>query len=111
MAVPVFDISRILGWVKTAAADVAKFVAFRLLMISIVTVLVPWAIYQAWLMISEQVITFLVSQAGDAGLWSGQMIELTGFGAWLGVRLRFAECFTVLATAASFAFIMRIVKR
>jgi hypothetical protein len=111
MPLPVFDVSRVIGWVKTAAADVAKFMALRLLLIGLVSVLVPWAIYKAFLLISEQIINLMVSQAGSDGMWSGTMIQLTGLGAWLATHLRFMECFTVLATAASFAFLMRLIKR
>jgi hypothetical protein len=111
MALPVFDVSRVIGWIKTAAADVAKFVALRLLLISIVTVLVPWAIYKAWLFIQEQMIDFMMSQTGSGGFWSGQVVEITGLGGWVATCLRFGECFTVLATAASFCFLLRIIKR
>lgn len=108
--IPVVDITRVVEWVKNAAADVIKWAALRLLIISVVTILVPLAIYQGWLLISEQLFNFISSQAG-ASMWGGSFVEITGLGGWLGTKLKIVECFQVLATFLSLRFALNLIGR
>lgn len=111
--IPVVDVTRIIGWVKTAGADVVKFLALRSLILGVVTILVPWAIVKGWVLILEQVTAFATNQfASSSGdLWSGNLIQLTGLGAWLATQLKFVECFSVMATAMSYTFILSFIRR
>ena len=110
MAIPVVDLTRIVEWIKNAGADVVKWLAFRALLLGVVGTLVPLAIYSAWLLISEKLITFIQGQmTGD--LWTGTMVPLTGLAAWIGTRLQFQQCFTILASALVFRFVLGFFKK
>ncbi len=110
MAIAVLDITRIIEWIKNAGAEVVKWLALRALILGAVTTLVPLAIYSGWLIIQEQLITYTQTQmTGD--FWGGTMVEYTGLAAWIGTRLQFQACFTILATALSFRFVLGFFKK
>jgi len=108
--IPVVDVTRVVEWIKNAAADAIKWAALRLLIISVVTILVPLAIYQGWLLISEQIFNFMSGQSG-ASMWGGAMVEITGLGGWIGARLKLVQCFQVLATFLSLKFALNLMGR
>lgn len=108
--IPVVDLTRIIEWVKNAGADIIKWLALRALILGAVTTLVPLAIYAGWKLIQEQIVTYAQTQmTGD--VWTGTIVELTGLAAWLGSKLQFQACFTILATAMSFRFILGFFKK
>lgn len=107
---PVVDLTRIVEWIKNAAVDLVKWAALRVLLIGLITTLVPLAIYHGWALISEQVFAFAAgNMSGDA--WSGTMVQLTGLGAWIGIRLQLVQCFQVLSTFLVIKFVLGFVKR
>ena len=106
MAIPVVDITRIIEWIKNAGADLVKWLAFRAFLLAIVSTVVPIAIYSGWLLIQEKLVTYTQSQMTSGDMWSGTMVELTGLGAWLADKLQFQACFSVLATAVAFKFVL-----
>lgn len=110
MAIPVVDLTRIIEWVKNAGADVVKWLALRALILGAVTTLVPLAIYSGWMIIQEKLIAYTQTQM-TGSFWSGTMVELTGLAAWIGTRLQFQACFTILATALSFRFVLGFFKK
>ncbi len=107
--IPVFDISRIVGWIKTATADVIKFIALKALLVALIFTLVPIALYKGWLLIQEKLFAFISSNMGDA--WTGTIVSFTGIGGWLADQLRFQECFAVLVSALSFRFVLGFFRR
>ena len=110
MAIPVVDLTRIIEWVKNAGADIIKWLALRALILGAVTTLVPLAIYSGWLLIQEKLIEYTQTQmTGD--FWNGSVVELTGLAGWLGERLQLQACFTILATAMSFRFVLGFFKK
>lgn len=108
--IPVVDLTRIIEWVKNAAVDVIKWAALRVLIIGAVSTLVPLAIYKGWSVISEQILSVVADQAAVQN-WSGTMVELTGLGAWIGVRLKIVECFQVLSTFLALKFTLGFIKK
>jgi len=108
--IPVVDLTRIIEWVKNAAVDVIKWAAFRLLIIGVIGTLVPLAIYKGWSIISEQILNVVSAQAGAAGL-TGTVVQLTGFGAWIGERLQLVQCFQVLSTFLALKFSLGFIKK
>lgn len=107
---PVFDLSRILEWTATTLKDVAKWALMRAFVLSVAFTIVPIALYYGWMLIAEKMISFISSQMGSGG-FSGATVSLSGLGGWVGVHLRIVECFNVIASSASFMFIMRMIKR
>lgn len=108
--VPTFDISRLIQMGKNVLVDLIKWAALRVLLISLVTTLVPLAIYAGWLLISESLLTWATNNMTGAA-WEGTMVELTGLAGWLGVRLRFVECFQVLSTFLALRFVLGFMKK
>ena len=96
---------------KESAADVIKFLALRALLISLISILLPLAIYAGWLLIQEQVMGYINTISTDGDLWQGNVIELTGLGAWIAGKLRFYECFAVLSTALVYRFVLGFFRR
>lgn len=111
MGIPVFDLSRVLEWVANRALDVAKWLLIRALILAVAFTVVPVALYYSWIYIGEKLLTFIGDQMGASGVFTGQMVQLSGLSGWLASHLQLAQCFTVLASAASFLFVMRIIKR
>lgn len=107
--IPVFDVSRAVGWLKTAAADTIKFIALKALLVALVFTVLPIALYKGWLLVQEKLFAYLSANMGDT--WTGTMVPLTGLGAWIADNLRFQECFMVLASALSVRFILGFFRR
>lgn len=108
---PVFDLSRILEWTATTLKDVAKWALMRAFVLSVAFTIVPLALYYGWMFIAEKMITFISGQMGTGGAFAGATVSLSGLGGWVGVHLKIVESFNVIASSASFMFIMRMIKR
>ena len=107
--IPVFDVSRAIGWIKTAAAETIKFIALKALLVALIFTLLPIAMYKGWLFLQEKILTYLSSTA--PGSWEGAIVTFTGLGGWIAEQLRFTECFSVLVSALTFRFIYSFFKR
>lgn len=110
MAIPIIGAVIASAWLKTAIVDAIKWVALRTLLITICSTLIPIAIYQGWLLIQEQIMSYVTAQTAS-GVWDGTMVELTGFAGWIGDRLLLIQCFQVLAGFLTLKFMLRIVAR
>jgi hypothetical protein len=99
------------GFTKQAVIDVAKWVALRALLIGLVTTLVPIAIYQGWSLIASQIMEYVMGLGYEDQIWSGNMIELTGLGAWLGERFQIVLCFQIISSALVYRFLLSFIRR
>ena len=108
--IPVIDLTRIIGWVKTAAADALKWVAFRALMIALIGTLLPIAIYSGWLLIQEQVFTFISSHLSSGSSIQSFSFQIVGLGAWLAICLKFPACLSVMMSGAAIKFVLSFFK-
>lgn len=108
---PVFDFSRILEWTATTLKDVAKWALMRAFVLSVMFTVVPVSLYYAWLFLSEKIMGAVTSTMDGSSVFTGAIFEITGLGGWLATQLKIGECFTVLASAMSFVFVMRMIKR
>ena len=106
--IPVFDVSRVIGWIKTAAAETIKFIALKALLVALIFTLLPIAIYNGWLFLQEKILAFLSSSSGS---WEGTIVTFTGLGGWIAEQLRFTECFSVLVSGLTFRFIYSFFKK
>ena len=109
--IPVFDVSRVLELAKTSVFDLVKYVAIRAFLISLCVTIVPIAIYKGWMMITEYIFQAAQDQTGTGDLWSGSVIQLTGLGAWIALKIRLAEAFSVFASALSVKFTLSFLRR
>jgi len=108
---PVFDLSRILEWVKNVAADLIKWLAFRAFMLSLVLVALPIAIYNAWLMIQEELGAWLMNNVFfDGDMFDGVVLTFDGFAAWLGGQLMLPECLSILMAGLMVRFTLGMLK-
>ena len=102
---PVFDFSRVIGFVKSVILAIIIWTAFKALAITLVTVLVPWAIYKCYTMIGEKLMAF-VSQFLAGSEFESTFVQLTGFAAWIAERLQFQACFQIMATFVVMRFVI-----
>jgi len=109
--IPTFDLSRILEWAATTLKDIAKWALMRAFVLSVMFTVVPISLYYSWLFISEKVLTFVSANMTDQSVFNGVMVQISGLGGWVGIHLKIVESFNVLASAAAFMFVMRIIKR
>lgn len=109
--IPTFDLSRILEWGATTLKDVAKWALMRAFVLSVMFTVVPVAMYYGWIFILEKSLAFFSSEMGSDGVFSGSMVSLGGLGGWIGIKLKVVESFNILASSASFMFVMRMIKR
>ena len=103
--IPVFDISRLIGLGKNILLSIFLWAAFKGLLITLVTVLVPWAIYKCYTIIGEKLMTFVGTFLADSE-YQGTFVQLTGMGAWIAERLQLQVCFQILATFVVMRFVI-----
>lgn len=103
--IPVFDLSRLIGFTKNILVTIALWAAFKGLMIALVTILVPWAIYKSYTLISEKLMAFISAFLADSA-YQGTFVQLTGMGAWIAERLQLQTCFQILATFVVMRFVI-----
>lgn len=106
---PVFDVSRIIGIIKSIVWDIAKFAATKVLLIAICVTILPISIYYGWCTIMENVLSNVTTQT--TGMYSGTTIEITGFGAWLGYHLQIGQCLSIFISALSLKFVLSFFRR
>jgi hypothetical protein len=97
-----FLLNPVVSWVaslfnKYLVDTSLKFAAYKVLLYSFLVVVLPAVLKNllSWLF------AILTSQVDnvDWGQMSATAVELTGFGAWIAVHLRFVDCLSVLITA------------
>ncbi len=108
--VPVFDFSRLIGFAKTVLLTIAVWTALKILIIGVVTILVPYAIYKAWTLIGEKSMAFL-STTISGQPWEGTVIQLTGLAGWMGSRLQLQQCFQIAVTFILLRYALSFVKK
>ena len=108
--VPVFDFSRVIGFVKTVLIVTLVWTAFKTLVIGAIAVLVPYAIYSSWGFISEKVIEFGNSIVAG-GAFEGTYIQLTGLAGWMAERLQLQACFQILASFVVMRYTLSFFKK
>jgi hypothetical protein len=106
--IPVIDVTRIIGWVKSAGADLVKWLALRALLISLCVTLIPVAIYKGYLLILEQV--FSLTNTNLSG-FENSVVTFTELGAFLADALQIPACVSLLISAYSARFILGFIKR
>jgi hypothetical protein len=106
--IPVIDVSRIIGWGKTALADTIKWIALRTLLISLCVTLIPIAIYKGYLLILEQV--FSLTNTNLSG-FENSVVTFTELGAFLADALQIPACVSLLISAYSARFILSFIRK
>lgn len=106
--IPVIDVTRIIGWVKNAGADLVKWLALRALLISLCVTLIPVAIYKGYLLILEQI--FSLTNTNLSG-FENSVVTFTELGAFLADALQIPACVSLLISAYSARFILSFIRR
>lgn len=102
---PVFDLSRILGILKTIAITIFVWKAFKVLMIGLITVLVPWALYESVNLVGEKFVSFLSTYL-DGSAYESTFVQFTGLAAWMAERLQLQACFQILSTFVVMRYVL-----
>jgi len=111
MALPVFDVGRIFEWTASATKTVILWGAAKILIATILITFVPIAVYKGICLVMEYVYQAANSVAGTDGIWSGQIIEYTGLGAWLATQLKLPECASLYLGALAVVFALSFLRR
>lgn len=109
--IPVIDISRVIGWGKTAAADVIKWIALKALLIALITTVLPLSIYAGWMLIQSQVMIYVNDNMSTAGGFESVTFQLVGLGAWLATCLQFPACLSVVMSGSAVKFVLGFFKK
>lgn len=107
--IPVWDFAITANWIWEAARETVKWLIIRAFVLSVVMVMVPFAIFKAWTMICKTFLEAVQAQGSAAGI-SAVIVNFTGLAAWLAECLKLPECFAALLTGLSTAFVIRIIK-
>jgi len=103
--IPVFDFSKIISFAKSILLTIILWTAFKALMIALITVLVPWAIYKSYTFAGEKFIKFVSTYLSDSA-YEGTFVQLTGLAAWIAERIQLQACFQILATFVVMRFVI-----
>ncbi|WP_035240945.1 hypothetical protein [Desulfobacter vibrioformis] len=102
---PVFDLSRIIGLIKSILITIFVWKAFKALMLGLTTVLVPWALYKSFNTVGEKVLEF-VNVYFDGSAYQSTVVEFTDLAAWIAQRLQLQTCFQILSTFIVMRFVL-----
>ncbi len=108
--IPVFDLSRVVGWVKTVLLVAFLWAAFKALVIAAITILVPFAIYKSFTLVAEKTVEFGNSLTTGTA-WEGTYVELVGLAGWMGERLQLQACFQILASFIMIRYALSFFKK
>jgi len=108
--IPVFDVGRIITFVKGLLVVGFLAAAAKLFFIGIITILVPIAIYKGLTMMMEQTMSLISDQMTNP-VWSANFVQLTDLAGWLADCMRFQACFQLLASFIVARFMLTLVKK
>ncbi len=108
--VPVFDVGRIIVFAKALLIGAAIWMAFKIFIIGVATVLIPIAVYKGLEMMTEQSLD-LINDQMTSPQWSANLVEFTGLAAWLADTLKFQACFQLLASFVVARFMLTLIKK
>lgn len=111
MAIPVFDIGRIFEWFGNITKTALVFMATKVAVALIIMTFVPLAIYKGLCLMMQYIASASSGLAGSGGLWSGQVIEYTGLGAWLATQLKLPECASLYLGSLVVVFALSFLRR
>ena len=80
--------------VKNFALKIAQFLALKILIISVVAIGIPWALYSFINAYSSEIMTWINLTIINAGL-PPIAVEITSFGAWMGSHMNLPEATTI----------------
>ena len=108
--IPVFDVGRIITFIKGLFVLAFVFGAFKLFMVTIVTVLLPIAIYKGLTMMMEQTLSLISDQMQNPA-WDANLVQLSGLAGWLGDCFQFQACFQLLSSFIIARFMLTLIKK
>jgi len=103
--VPVFDFSKLISFTKSIMLAILLWTAFKALMIGLITVLVPWAIYKCYTIVGEKIMEFVNTYLSGSP-YQETVVQLTGLGAWIAERIQLQTCFQILVTFVVMRFVI-----
>lgn len=99
-----------IGWLlKHFTFEVAKYVAFRAMIIVLMFTLGPIVLFKGWTMIVQYLMAYAGSYAEGQSL-TGQMIQLVGIAAYLGEKIKIAEGVSIFLTFLGVSFVFRMLR-
>jgi len=97
------------GIAKLLTSGVAKFIALKLLLYSLFTLILPVILYNVFTKILEEYMDYISDKISSEGL-SGHMIELTGFGGWIATEIQLPLCLSMFLSAIMLRFVLNMIR-
>jgi len=98
------------GIAKLLSVDTLKFVATRIMLYSLFTLVLPVVLYNVFSLIVNETLSYISSNLGSEGI-EGTIIELTGVGAYLGNHLQLEAALALILSAVALRFTLSILIR
>jgi len=101
--------SLLTGISKLLTVEFVKFIAFRALIYTGMTLILPVILYNVWSLILSETLAYVTAHVGDSGL-EGSMIQLVGIAAWCAGLLRIPDAVSFLLSCALCRFVISMVR-
>lgn len=92
--------------------SVIKWLAFKVLMFGLFTILLPLVLVKAWFLVQTYILQMLMSNVDSENVFSGNhVLQLTGVAAYIATAMNLQHSISVLIGGALNAFVISMVKR
>jgi hypothetical protein len=110
----IFPAAGILAWLAAAFAkwtltSILAFTALKVFLLALVIIVFPIVLMNFFVHLNETILTFAFDHIGASDGLQATVIQLSGVAAWAGSLLQLPACLSVLLTAASLSFTLRLV--
>jgi hypothetical protein len=92
------------------AVDALKFIAYRLMIVTALTLVLPVVLYNVFTELLQHLITYS-NNAVSAGSFSGAVFDFVGLGAWVAIHIKLSQCFSVFLSALSLRWVLGFFRR
>ena len=92
------------------AVDALKFIAYRLMVVTALTLVLPVVLYNVFTELLQHLITYS-NDAVSAGSFAGAVFDFVGLGAWVAIHIKLAQCFSVFLSALSLRWVLGFFRR
>jgi hypothetical protein len=110
----IFPVAGLLTWFASAFAkwtltSILAFTAIKVFLLALVIIVFPIVLMNFFVRLNETIMTFAFDHIGASDGLQATVVQMTGVAAWAGALMQLPACLSVLLTAASLSFTLRLV--
>ena len=110
-------VSAIISWVGVQGWQVSRgilsmgllFVALKALLLGLVTLVLPVVLYTVGSDLMVDALAWGLSKIGAMGI-SATVVQLTGLAGWLAVKVKVAECVSIVLSSAYIRVVLKLMR-